>query len=157
MTFIDGFLNPDGGDTRWLLLLDPSFDIPDHPDSRALARAPQIRFHCGWRNQLCTTTRSLRFLELGNMLSQSMASRQLAASAVGHGWSVELLRGPWSAAPDGSMCDVDTDCVRGGVCVCARRKLRSKAWRPLEWSSDEELLEWAEETPRSCMPRASYS
>ena len=43
------------------------------------------------------------------------------------------------------MCDVDTGCVRGGVCG---RELRTKAWRHLEWSSDAELLEWAGEAPQ---------
>ena len=32
--------------------------------------------------------------------------------------------------------------------MCARRELRTKAWRHLEWSSNEELLEWAGETPQ---------
>ena len=33
----------------------PSFDAQGHRDSRANTRAHQIRFHCGWRNPLCTT------------------------------------------------------------------------------------------------------
>ena len=91
VTSIDAFLNPDGGDTPWLLLLDLA---STHRDARANTRAHQIRFHCGWRNQLCTTTRPC---DLWNLETCCLKPGQSSTGclAVGHGWTVELLRGPW--------------------------------------------------------------
>ena len=88
----------------------------------------------------------MRSSERGKLVVSKHGQSSTGCLAVGHGWSVELLRGHWSAAPEGSVCDEETGCVRGGV--CARRELRTKAWRHLEWSSNEELLEWAGETPQ---------
>ena len=154
MTFTDAFLNPDGGDTPWLLLLDLA---SIHRATETRAQIPEhikFAFIAAGATSFAQPLDRAIFRTWKHVVSKRGQS-STGCLAVGHGWSVELLRGPWSAAPEGSMCDEDTGCVRGGV--CARRELRTKSWRHLERSSDEELLEWAGEAPRSCMPRASFS
>ena len=60
-------------------------------------------------------------------------------------------------APEGSMCDVDTGCVRGGVCVC----VLEGGYVPrlgVTWSGAAlRNCSNRQERPRSCMPRASFS
>ena len=82
-----------------------------------------------------------------------MASRQLTASLLD-------TDGALNSCVDLGQPHLKAQCVTwtqaAGVEVGARRELRTKAWRCLEWSSNEELLEWAGEDG-SCMPRASCS
>ena len=95
----------------------PSFETPGHRDSRANTRAHQIRFQCGWRNQLCNHW-IVQSLELGNMLSQSMAGRQQAASLLD-------TAGALNSCVDFGLPHVKAQCVTwtqaacAEVCVCS--------------------------------------
>ena len=146
VTFTDAFLNPDGGEnTPWLLLLDLA---SMHRTTETRAQIPEhikFAFNAAGAISFAQPLDRAIFRTWKHVVSKRGQSSN-GCLAVGHGWSVELLRGPWSAAPEGPMRDEDTGCVRGGV--CARRELRTKAWRLLEWSSNEELLECSGETPQ---------
>ena len=118
VTFIDGFLNPDGEDT-WRDLLDP---ISKHRATETRAQIPEhtkfAYIAAGPTSYAQPLDRAI-FGTCKHVVSKHGQS-STGCFAVGHGWSVELLRGLWSAAPEGSMGDEDTGCARGGVCVCAR-------------------------------------
>ena len=123
VTFIGGVFNPDSGDTPWLLLLDPA------SKHRAIETRAHLQEHLKFPFVAAGATSFAQppdraIFGTWKYVVSKHGQSSTGCFAVGHGWSVELLR----AAPEGSMCDVDTGYVRGGV--CARRELRTKAWRP---------------------------
>ena len=119
VTSIDAFLNPDGGDTPWLLLQDKA---QSHQTTKTRAQTPEhiiFAFTAAVATSYAQPQDRAIFGTWKHVLS-IMASRQLAASLLDTAGALNSCVD--LGAPEGSMCDVDTGCVRGGVCVCVCSK-----------------------------------